>query len=62
MSELKYKVGDRVTVNSENYGSDATIIDTREDGGHSAPVSHYKVRMDNDGQGFWAFDFEVGDL
>lgn len=62
MNELKYSVGDRVNVNSDNHGSDATIIETRDDDGRAAPLSHYKVRMDNDGQEFWAFDFEVGDL
>ena len=56
------KVGDRVSVNSDNHGSDATIIAVRECDAHNAPYSHYKVRMDNDGQEFWAFDFEVGDL
>lgn len=57
MSEAR-KIGDRVFVTADNYGSPAAIIDTRASEG--SPASHYKVRTD-DGQEFWAFDFEVSD-
>lgn len=51
-------VGDRVFVTSDNMGSAATIIEVRE--GDAQPASHYRVRLDIDGQEFWAFDYEVG--
>jgi hypothetical protein len=54
------KVGDKVFVAADNYSSSAVIIDTREDDGATAPVSHYKVRTE-DGQEFWAYDFEISD-
>jgi hypothetical protein len=53
------KTGDRVFVNSDNIGSAATIIEVRE--GEAQPASHYRVRLDIDGQEFWAFDYEVSD-
>lgn len=53
------KVGDRVFVTSDNMGSPATIIEVRE--GDAQPPSHYRVRLDIDGQEFWAFDYEVSD-
>lgn len=52
-------VGDRVFVTSDNMGSGAVIIAVRE--GERQPASHYKVRLDTDGQEFWVFDFEVSD-
>lgn len=52
-------VGDRVFVTSDNRGSLATIIEVRES--TAQPPSHYRVRLDIDGQEFWAFDYEVGD-
>jgi hypothetical protein len=54
------KIGDAVFVVADNYGSPATIIDTRDDDGKTAPVSHYKVRTDT-GDEFWAMDFEISD-
>lgn len=56
---MKYKIGDRVFVVADNLGQPAVIIDTRP--GDGSPPSHYKVRTD-DGQAFWAFDFEVHDV
>ena len=53
------KAGDRVFVTSDNMGSGAIIIEVRES--RVQPPSHYKVRMDIDGQEFWAFDYEVSD-
>lgn len=50
------KVGDKVFVVADNYGSPATIIELRES--DESPVSHYKVRTDT-GDEFWAFDFEI---
>jgi hypothetical protein len=52
------QIGERVFVVADNYGSPAVIIDIRES--NEQPPSHYKVRTD-DGQEFWAFDFEVND-
>ena len=52
------QIGDRVFIVSDNMGQPAVIIDTRESGG--SPASHYKVRTD-DGQEFWAYDYEVQD-
>ena len=54
------QIGDRVSVTADNYGGTATIIEVRESS--DQPPSHYKVKMDADGQEFWAFDFEVSDL
>lgn len=54
-------VGDKVFVVADNYGSPAEIIDTRTSTDEPSLASHYKVRTD-DGQEFWAFDFEVGDM
>lgn len=51
-----WKVGDRVFVTADNYGWTAVVIATRESTG--LPASHYQVRTD-DGQLFWAFDYEV---
>ena len=60
MSEqLERKVGDEVFVVSHNYGQNAVIIKTRPSDGVK-PDSHYKVRTE-DGQEFWAFDFEISD-
>lgn len=53
------KIGDRVFVTADNFGSPAVIIATRESQG--APASHYKVRTDT-GDEFWAFDFEISDV
>jgi hypothetical protein len=58
MNELKYKIGNEVFVVSDNYGQNAVIINTRPNSGK--PDSHYKVRTE-DGQEFWAFDFEISD-
>lgn len=55
----KRRTGDRVFVTSDNFGSGAIIIAVRES--TTEPASHYKVRLDSDGQEFWAFDFEVSD-
>jgi hypothetical protein len=55
------KIGDQVFVVADNYGSPATIIDIRDDDGHAAPASHYKVKTDT-GDAFWAFDFEIDDV
>jgi hypothetical protein len=55
---LLRKVGDTVFVTADNYGSAAVIIEVRESEG--SPPSHYKVRTE-DGQEFWAYDFEVSD-
>lgn len=52
------QVGDKVFIISDNMGTPAEIIDTRESTG--SPASHYKVRTE-DGQEFWAYDFEVHD-
>lgn len=49
------KVGDRVYVNADNFGSEAVITDVR-----NSPNSHYRVKTDHDE--FWAHDFEVTDL
>jgi hypothetical protein len=54
------QIGDRVFVTADNYGSPAVIIDTRKSTDEPSLASHYKVRTD-DGQEFWAFDFEVSD-
>ena len=56
----EYAVGDRVFVTSDNMGSEAVVIDMRES--DESPRSHYKVRLDTDGQEFWAFDFELSDI
>ena len=53
----KDDIGKRASVTADNWGGDATIIDYRDTEG--SPASYYKVRMDQDGQEFWAFDFEV---
>lgn len=55
---MKYQIGDRIFVTADNYGSYATIIDTRES--TAKPDSHYKVKTDT-GDEFWAFDFEISD-
>ena len=55
---MQYTIGDRVFVVADNFGQPAVIIDTRP--GDGSPPSRYKVRTD-DGQEFWAFDFEVHD-
>jgi hypothetical protein len=52
-------IGDRVFVVADNYGLAATIIEIRES--TESPVSHYKVKADEDGQEFWAYDFEIYD-
>ena len=52
----RWKVGDRVFVTADNYGTPATIIEIRESTG--ALASRYKVRPDS-GSEFWAFDYEV---
>lgn len=49
------KIGDRVYVIADNYGSEAVIVAIRDSEG-----SHYRVRTDHDE--FWAWDFEVEDL
>lgn len=54
------KIGDKVFVAKDNYGSPATIIEIRDDDGSTAPVSRYKVRTDT-GDEFWAFDFEISE-
>lgn len=51
-------VGDRVFVTRDNYGMAAKIIEVRDN--VAQPPSRYKVRQD-DGQEFWAFDYEVSD-
>lgn len=56
---MKYKIGDRVFVVADNLGQPAVIIEIRDS--DQLPLSHYKVRTD-DGQAFWAFDFEVHDV
>lgn len=53
------QVGDRVFVTADNFGSEATIIETRESTG--SPASHYKVQTDTN-EAFWAFDFEISNL
>lgn len=53
------KIGDRVFVTADNYGSEAIIIAIRDSEGE--PASHCKVRTD-DGQEFWAFDFEISEV
>lgn len=57
VGHINRKVGDRVFVTCDNMGSGAVIIEVRES--NAQPPSHYKVRLDSDGQEFWAFDFEV---
>lgn len=57
-SDKMRKVGDKVFVTADNFGSPAVIIETRES--TAKPDSHYKVRTDS-GDAFWAFDFEVSD-
>jgi hypothetical protein len=52
------QIGDRVFVVADNMGMGAVIIAIRESTG--SPASHYKVRTE-DGQEFWAFDYEVHD-
>ena len=52
------KIGDNVFVVADNYGSSATIIETRDSDG--SPASHYKVQTAHDE--FWAFDYEVHDM
>lgn len=49
------KVGDRVYVLADNYGSEAVIVAIRD-----SETSHYRVKTDHDE--FWAWDFEVLDL
>lgn len=53
------KIGDRVFVVADNYGSECTIIAYRD----SDPplASHWQVRTKS-GDRFWALDFEVSDL
>lgn len=58
MTDRMRQIGDRVFVVADNYGSPATIIDTRASDG--PPASRYRVRTD-DGQEFWAYDYEVQD-
>jgi hypothetical protein len=53
------KIGDPVFVTADNFGSPATIIETRESEG--SPASHYKVRTDT-GDEFWALDYEISEL
>ena len=55
----EWQIGDRVFVTADNMGGYATIIDTRESA--EQPASHYKVRMEEDRQEFWAFDFEISE-
>lgn len=51
-----WKIGDKVFVSADNYGSPATIVAERE---HTVdPPSRYQVRTDR-GDVFWAFDFEI---
>src|ERR1051325_2823710 len=59
MMDRERRVGDRVFVTADNYGSPAVIVAARESGGSFA--SHYKVKADA-GEAFWAFDFEITDL
>ncbi len=54
---MTYNIGRKVFVTADNYGSDAEIIDYREDTDPGMP-SHYKVRTDR-GDEFWAMDYEV---
>ena len=62
MKEKQRAIGDRVDVTAGNYGGEATIIDTRPSDNALAPASHYKVRMKDDGQEFWAYDYEISEL
>lgn len=55
---MKRQIGDRVFVVADNFGSEATIVETRES--NEQPVSHYKVRT-AEGDEFWAFDFEISE-
>src|SRR5689334_19946742 len=56
----EHKIGDKVFVVADNYGQDAVIIAYRDSEADVAPVSHWKVRTE-DGQEFWAFDFEISE-
>ncbi len=58
---MERKIGDRVFVTADNFGSEAVIIETRDDDARTAPASHYKVR-DAAGNEFWAFDFEISEV
>jgi len=51
------KLGDKVFVVADNYGSPAVVIEIRDSDG--SPASHYKVRTDTDE--FWTFDYEISD-
>lgn len=53
------QIDDRVFVVADNFGSPATIIDTRESEGPMA--SRYKVRTDT-GDEFWALDYEISEI
>ena len=55
---MRYEVGDRVFVVADNYGQPAVIVEIRDS--DQLPLSYYKVRTD-DGQEFWAFNYEVHD-
>jgi hypothetical protein len=55
---MERKIGDRVFVTADNFGSEATIVETRES--TESPASHYKVRT-AEGDEFWAFDFEISE-
>jgi hypothetical protein len=50
------KPGDRVYVAFDNAGSPATVVATRDGPGRC------RVRLDGDGQEFWAHDFELEPL
>ncbi len=52
------KIGDKVFVTADNYGSECTIVAYRDSDG--ALASHYKVRSATDE--FWALDFEISEV
>lgn len=54
--ETQRKIGDRVFVVADNYGSECTIIAYRDSDGPMA--SHWQVRTAS-GDRFWALDYEI---
>ena len=53
-----WKIGDRVFVVADNYGSECTIIAYRDS--DESPASHWQVRTSS-GDRFWAFDYEISE-
>ena len=53
------EVGQKVTFNCyEGFGGPATVIEFRE----SSHGANYKIRLDDESQECWAFNFEIEEL